>query len=396
MRMKRALTLSLLIWGSVAAVPAAAQPYDARRNGDIVQLEDQRARTVVSIVTSVGNMAYEMTVNGQNVLRFPFATIADFKAKPMGMHGIPFLAPWANRLDEQAFYANGKRYGFDMQLGNVSGAVPMHGFMSRTDQWQVVEVNHDARAAWVTSRLEAYKQPSWMKQWPFAHTIEMTYRLEGGVLEVRTKVTNLSVEPMPVSLGFHPYYQLTDSPREEWTITVPARTRWLLSYQKVPTGETEPTDSFFPGFNGALKDYNLDDVFTDLVRDARGIATATVKGRRQQLEISQGPNYKALVIYSPNPLNTGRGSQIPPPNPNAAPQTGPPRGEGPPRGQGPARGSGPPAANPLATPNFVCFEPMAGITNALNLGHKGVYKELQYIAPGGTWQESFWIKPSGF
>ena len=260
--MKRMLTFAVLLWSALAPVPSAAQPYDARRNGDIVQLEDRRTRTVVSIVTSVGNMAYEMTVNGQNVLRFPFATIADFKAKPMGMHGIPFLAPWANRLDEQAFYANGKRYGFDMQLGNVSGAVPMHGFMSRTDQWQVVEVNHDAKAAWVTSRLEAYKQPSWMKQWPFAHTIEMTYRLEGGVLEVRTKVTNHAVEPMPVSLGFHPYYQLTDSPREEWTITVPARTRWLLSYQKVPTGETEPTDAFFPGFKGALKDYNLDDVFT--------------------------------------------------------------------------------------------------------------------------------------
>ena len=27
---------------------------------------------------------------------------------------------------------------------------------------------------------------------------------------------------------------------------------------------------------------------------------------------------------------------------------------------------------------------------------KGIYKELQSIPPGGTWQESFWIKPSGF
>jgi hypothetical protein len=46
--------------------------------------------------------------------------------------------------------------------------------------------------------------------------------------------------------------------------------------------------------------------------------------------------------------------------------------------------------------DFICFEPMAGITNALNLAHRGVYKELQTIAPGGVWQESFWIKPSGF
>lgn len=52
----------------------------------------------------------------------------------------------------------------------------------------------------------------------------------------------------------------------------------------------------FPGGKGALKDYNLDDVFSDLTRDAQGRATAILKGRKQQLEISQGPNYKALVI----------------------------------------------------------------------------------------------------
>ena len=391
MRMNRRLLAGVVLGGVMMAVPAAAQPYDARRNGDIVQLEDKASRTVVSVITSVGNMAYEMTVKGQNILRFPFASIDQYRAKPIGRHGIPLLAPWGNRLDEQAFYANGKRYAFDMTLGNVTGAIPIHGFLSMTDEWQTIELKHDAQAAWFTSRLDVYKQPSWMKQWPFAHTIEMTYRLQGGVLEVRTKVVNMSAEPMPVALGYHPWFQLTDSPREEWTVVVPARTRWLLSYQKVPTGETEPTDAFFPGFKGALRDYNLDDVFTDLVRDAQGRVTVTLKGRSQQIEMTQGPNYRALIVYSPNPLNSGRGSQIPPPNPNAAAGTPPPPGP-PGRGAGP----GPAPANPLATPNFICFEPMAAITNALNLAHRGVYKELQSIAPGGTWQESFWIKPSGF
>lgn len=36
---------------------------------------------------------------------------------------------------------------------------------------------------------------------------------------------------------------------------------------------------------------------------------------------------------------------------------------------------------------FICFEPMAGITNALNLAHKGLYKDLESVPPGGTWQE---------
>jgi galactose mutarotase-like enzyme len=45
---------------------------------------------------------------------------------------------------------------------------------------------------------------------------------------------------------------------------------------------------------------------------------------------------------------------------------------------------------------FICIEPMAGITDALNLAQKGIYKELQTIPPGGVWQESFWIAPRGF
>ena len=79
------------------------------------------------------------------------------------------MGPWINRLDEQAFYANGKRYAFDMSLGNVRGAIPIHGFLTTTDQWQVVELKA-TRQAWATSRLEFYRQPAWMKQWPFAHT----------------------------------------------------------------------------------------------------------------------------------------------------------------------------------------------------------------------------------
>jgi aldose 1-epimerase len=32
----------------------------------------------------------------------------------------------------------------------------------------------------------------------------------------------------------------------------------------------------------------------------------------------------------------------------------------------------------------------------MNMAHRGRYGELQTIAPGTTWRESFWVKPSGF
>lgn len=345
-----------------AAPPAAAQRYAAVREGDVVRLTDRQADVVVSIVPAVGNIAVEMRVKGHNVLRFPYASVADFKARP-AMIGVPFMGPWANRLDEQAFYANGKRYAFDMSLGNVRGQIPIHGFLTTTDQWQITTLGGGRDAASVTSRLEFFRQPSWMKQWPFAHAIEMTYRLANGELEVRTAVTNLSAEPMPVAIGFHPYFQLTDSPRDEWTISVGARVRWTLDANKVPTGETEPIGQLFGEPRPLLRDYSLDDVFGDLVRDGQGRATMTVWGRSQRLDVVVGPRYRSVVVWAPNPAGTGRG------------------------GQGPS---------PPAERNFICFEPMAGISNALNMAHKGTYPELQTIAPGGTWRESFWIRPSGF
>ena len=361
------------------AVPAWAQPYSARQNGDVVQLQDAKTQTIVSILPSVGNIAFEMKVKGQNVLRWPYSSVDDFKARP-ALSGIPFVGPWANRLDEQAFYANGTKYPFDMALGNVRGAIPIHGFLSTTNQWQVVEVKTDTASAWVTSRLEFSRQPAWMKQWPFAHTIEITHRLRDGVLEMGTAIRNMSAEPMPIAIGFHPYFQLTDSSRNEWKIAVAARTRWLLAPTKVPTGETEPIERLFPNPQAAtLTDYNLDDVFSDLARDSDGRATMSVMGKSQRLDVVVGPNFRSIVIWAPHPANTGRGSQ----NLAAANQAG---------GQGGRGGQNQTAPDR----NFICFEPMAGVTNAINLAHRGLYKDLQSVPPGGTWRESFWVKPSGF
>jgi len=32
----------------------------------------------------------------------------------------------------------------------------------------------------------------------------------------------------------------------------------------------------------------------------------------------------------------------------------------------------------------------------MNLAHKGLYKDLQNIPPSGFWEESFWIRTTGF
>jgi aldose 1-epimerase len=344
----RLATLTLAVALSIASSAPAAAQYSMRRTPDAVRLEDGRSHIVVSIAPSAGNLVFDMQVNGRNVLHFPYASLEEFKARP-GLAGIPFLGPWANRLDEQAFYAGGRKYAFDMDLGNVRGAHPIHGFLSAASQWEIVEAKADRASAWVTSRLAFFRHPMWMAQFPFAHTIEMTHRLQDGALEITAVLHNLSAEPLPVAIGFHPYFTLSDAARDEWVISLGARTEWVLAPDKIPTGETRPIEQRFPNRGAArLGDHDLDHVFGDLVRDASGRAVMSVQGRSQKLDVVFGPNYRAAVVYAPK----GR--------------------------------------------DFICFEPMAGITDALNLAQRGLYKELQHVPPGQTWRESFWIRPSGF
>jgi aldose 1-epimerase len=150
---------------------------------------------------------------------------------------------------------------------------------------------------------------------------------------------------MPVGIGFHPYFQIHDAPRDQWKVHLAAHDHLELSKMLIPTGAAKPVEfpNLFP-----LAGVALDDVFGGLVRDSAGQAIFSVEGAREKISVKYGPKYTVAVVYAP-------------------------------------------AGRP-----FICFEPMSIITDGFNLAHAGVYKELQSIAPGGTWRESFWIAPSGF
>ncbi len=310
---------------------------------EVLRLTDAAHHMQVSIAPSVGNIAYDMQVNGKPILLPPPASLAEWKAKP-AQAGIPFLAPWANRLDSDAYWANGKKYLLNPDAVNLrrdGNGLSIHGLLLFTSDWRVVALHADRDAAQATSRLEFWRHPEWMAQFPFAHSIEMTYRLAAGVLEVRTAIENLSLQPMPLSIGFHPWYQIPNRPRDSWKVHLPVGEHYSLSTKLIPTGETTPVQLEDPTL---LAGRQLDDVFG-------GLTSADefwVESNGQRISIRFGPKYPVAVIYAPQ------------------------------------------------SRNIICFEPMTGVTNAFNLAHAGVYKELQSIPPGGKWEESFWIRPSGF
>jgi aldose 1-epimerase len=315
---------------------------------EVVRLTDSARDVEVSIAPAFGNNAYEMKVAGKNVFWTPTTDPAEMIRHPRHL-GNPFLAPWANRLDHDGFYANGKAYSLDTSVKNFGRdpwGQPIHGLLTFSPLWEVTEVRGDADSASVTSRLEFWRHPDLMAQFPFAHTIEMTYRLHEGVLEVVTRVRNLGAEPMPLSLGFHPYFRLYDAPRDAWKVTLPVREHVTLSPKLIPTGQSTPAGDFGSPFT--LGNRQVDDVFSGLITGAGGRAEFAVQGKAEKITVIYGPKYRVAVVYAP-----------------------------------PGR-------------DFICFEPMTGPTNAFNMAEAGLYKDLQTIPANGDWSESFWIAPSGF
>jgi aldose 1-epimerase len=336
----------------LVSMTCLAQNYKAEQTSDhdvpIVRLTDGAAGVEVVIVPSIGNRAVSMNVHGKNILYFASADIGEFQKRPR-LSGIPFLAPWADLLSEQAFWANGNRYPFNMTLGNVRGEMPSHGLLVTSPNWQVTAVAADARSAHVTSRLEFWKYPDLMAQWPFAHEYEMTYSLAGGMLEVKTTISNLSTEAMPVVMGYHSFFQIPDIPRDEWMAHLPARIHVIAGEHNIPTGEMRPLDLPNPL---PLRGRTLDDGFTDLERDEDGRAHFWIESGGKKVETLFGPKYTVATVWLPA-------------GPNGVPR------------------------------EFICFEPLSTIINGLNLAHEGKFPGLQTVAAGAKWTESFWIRASG-
>jgi aldose 1-epimerase len=273
----------------------------------------------------------------------PAANIAELQGMH-GLSGIPFLAPWANRIPGGGFHANGNWYAFNESLGVLrmhKDHVAIHGMLTASKLWQVSEVGADSTGAWVVSRLKFWRYPPLMANWPFAHEYEMTYRLAAGELETSIAVKNLSREPMPLVIGFHPYFTIPGVPRAEYMAHIPARSAVLVDDHMCATGELRPNSLPDPT---PLASHVFDDGFTDLVREPDGQTLFWVEGGGRRVEVSFGPKWQVGVVYAPS-------------------------------GQ-----------------DLICFEPMAALTNGVNLAAEGKYAALQTVDPDGVWRDSFRVR----
>ncbi|MDN5842205.1 MAG: aldose epimerase [Alcaligenaceae bacterium] len=109
--------------------------------------------------------------------------------------GIFPLVPFSNRIRAGAFPADGRRIGLDLYPGQPHA---LHGF-AQENAWQVVSQEADELAM-------EYTHQAGVRGWPWAWQARQDVRLSPGGLRLVLEVVNLSDTPMPLGLGFHPYF----------------------------------------------------------------------------------------------------------------------------------------------------------------------------------------------
>jgi len=197
--------------------------------------------------------------------------------------GIPLLHPWANRLSAFNYAFDGEEIA--LPAGDIyieEHGLPIHGLRSAVAGWTVVSSGED--------RLVGAREFAGVPAFPFDHRLEVAAELSETTLTLTTTLT-AGPRPVPLSFGYHPYFQLPGVPRAQWEIMLPVADRLLLDEKLVPTGERVAAGDL----DGPLGERLFDDGFT--LEERRGPFVLQGGGRRIELAFEAG--YPYAQVFAP-------------------------------------------------------------------------------------------------
>jgi galactose mutarotase-like enzyme len=250
------------------------------------------ARLDATFIPALNMLCSSLVHDGEQLLhlRAGIAAYAD-RAKTCG---IPFLHPWANRLSGNAYEAGGVRVELSEDSGSRvsrdANGLPNHGLLGGRTRWDVTSESATELFAELVAVFR-FDSPALLASFPFPHQVTMRVRVSSGELEVSTTVTATSERPVPVSFGYHPYFQLPGIAREKWIVELPVRKRLVLDSRSIPTGAAE--DVLVA--RAPVGDRTYDDGFTG-IEDPRVFA---IEGGGRRIEIELGGGYPYVQIFAP-------------------------------------------------------------------------------------------------
>lgn len=256
-------------------------------SGEQVELQHSSQR---AIVVTVGGGLRTYEVDGAPVLD----GYAEHEACDGGRGQV--LVPWPNRLRYGAYVFGNRRLQLPLTEPEQGNAI--HG-LARWTPWRVLW----QRPEEVALGLDLPPQPGY----PFQLRLAVGYRLGPAGLTVRQTATNIGAGPCPYGSGAHPYLSAGTELVDECDLTVPAATRLVVDDHGIPIGSVPVAGSDLDFRDtrriGALR---LDTAFTDLRREADGLARVTLAGGARTVQLWVDAAHGYVMVFSGDTLQPER------------------------------------------------------------------------------------------
>jgi len=236
-----------------------------------------------AVVTEVGATLRHYSVEGADIID----GFGVEQWSPSGRGQV--LAPWPNRLDRG-------QYRFEDRTGQVALDEPelqnaIHGLV-RWLPWKTAWKSADQVA--LTCAL--HPQPAY----PWRLDLEVGYRLDATGLTVSFRARNASSVPAPFGIGFHPYLTV-GAAIDDAVLRIPANRCLVTDDRGLPIGDEavagSERDFTAPRAVGSMR---LDTGYTDLVREADGLARASVAGPDEGrcVGLWADSSFRYLMVYT--------------------------------------------------------------------------------------------------
>lgn len=192
---------------------------------------NERSGNRFSVLPDFGGVVSELVFGGTPVLD-GYENAAELLEPKWKKSGVLF--PYANRLKDGRYEWRGKTYQFPVNEASTNTA--LHG-LSKEQPMKVDEIRAEENLAAVTvTYAEKGKSPAY----PFPFTLAVTYIMEEpGNFTIEMRFRNDGNEDIPVGLGWHPYFQMSDQINNV-QMQLPL-CEWIkFNERKLPTGERAP------------------------------------------------------------------------------------------------------------------------------------------------------------
>jgi aldose 1-epimerase len=203
--------------------------------------------------------------------------------------GIPILYPWANRLSATKYESNGAAVSLTPGEDGVrtdEHGLPIHGVLAAYPGWEVTAQSENSLAATLD-----FSTPELLSTFPFPHVLTQAVTLADRKLTIETTVTPTASASVPLCFGYHPYFTIPGTPRDQWRLTTPTMRHLFVDSRGIPTGEHERWE----GATEPLASVTYDDGFDDVPVGA----VSTLAGGERRIDVEFETGYPAAQLFAP-------------------------------------------------------------------------------------------------